>query len=137
MSDNEERASQIIDTFFNIGIGDYSAQVCQQLGIELPTLTNSECFELAKLSPATAEMIRTLFPRQVYPSKDSMEEIASMKKCSFKKGDVIVLTCERPITISTAERIAENVKRELPAGVKVLLLESGLELSVLSQEDYK
>lgn len=70
-------------------------------------------------------------PREV----DGWGVIASIKKTSFKKGDILVLTTEINLTRAQASRIREDVSRGLPEGVKTILLKGGLQLSVLTKEE--
>lgn len=64
---------------------------------------------------------------------DGWGVIDSIKKTSFKKGDVLVLTTEANLSMAQASRIREDISRSIPEGVKTVLLEGGLQLSVLSK----
>ena len=64
-----------------------------------------------------------------------MEEmIESIKKITFDKNDILVLTCEQDLSDDQVTRIAEQIKGFLPEGTKILLLAGGIQLSVLTEK---
>jgi hypothetical protein len=59
--------------------------------------------------------------------------IESIKKTSFEKGDVLFITTEANLTMQQIATLREDINRSLPEGVKPVLLEGGLQLSVLTK----
>ena len=63
------------------------------------------------------------------------EMIESIRKVTFDKNDTLVLTCEQHLLDEQYNRIIKVTKENLPEGTKVMLLEGGLSLSVLTQQE--
>lgn len=61
------------------------------------------------------------------------EEIENIKKCTFTKDDIIIITCENHLSDEQWHHVSKEFKKHLPDN-KILLLEGGLELSVLAKE---
>lgn len=62
------------------------------------------------------------------------ELFESIKKCTFTPEDIIVLTYKKELSDEQVLSIKTEIKKHLPDN-KILLLEGGLELSVLTEEE--
>lgn len=62
------------------------------------------------------------------------KEFESIKKCSFTKDDIIIITYKGELSDDQVSHIKKGIKMQLPDN-KILLLEGGLELSVLTKGD--
>ncbi len=56
-------------------------------------------------------------------------------KLSLAPGDVLVIRTDRVISREAAERLKESAAPLLPPGVKCLVIEAGMELSVLTRAE--
>jgi hypothetical protein len=56
-------------------------------------------------------------------------------KLELKDGDVLVVKIDGFVTDDTSECVTSYVKGKLPAGVQVLVVPGGVDLSVLSLEE--
>lgn len=56
-------------------------------------------------------------------------------KLELKADDVLVVRVDRPISMDVAERIRKHISPLLPQGVKTLVINPEIELSVLSRSD--
>lgn len=61
--------------------------------------------------------------------------IEDIKKVSFKEGDVVVLTTPHNLTNEQADYIRSQLMSDMPQGVKGILLEGGITMSVLTREE--
>lgn len=67
------------------------------------------------------------------PEEDLKFEIARLE---LKPGDVLAVRPQRPLHSEAAARVRAVVQREVP-GIKVLVIDPGTELSVVSKADAK
>jgi len=58
-------------------------------------------------------------------------------KLSLRRGDVLVIKTDRPTSQQIAERIRAHVKPLLPVECSVLVIDPGIEISVLTKADIK
>ena len=56
----------------------------------------------------------------------------TIARLQMQPGDVLVVRAVRPIPSATAERIRDHVRAALPLAVQVLVIDSDVELSVLT-----
>lgn len=56
-------------------------------------------------------------------------------KLELKHDDVLIVRVDRPVSNEVAKRIRENLAPKLPQGVKVLIINPDIELSVLSRTE--
>lgn len=63
-----------------------------------------------------------------------MDLIESIKKTSFKEGDVVILKTEYNLSDNHYSRLRDEMERGLPKGVKTVILEGGLDIEILTKE---
>lgn len=56
-------------------------------------------------------------------------------KLAFKPGDVLVLKIDSHLTMEAKKYLQSVFEPRLPAGVKMMVLERGMDLSVLTQAE--
>ena len=54
---------------------------------------------------------------------------------SIRIGDVLVMKTDRPTSLETTKRIRAHMMELMPQGVKLLILDPGIELSVMSRAE--
>lgn len=70
-------------------------------------------------------------------SKEALHIIGDIEVAKLKlaPGDILVARADRPITAQQADRLREGMKRVLPDGVKCMVIDPRLELSVLTRAE--
>jgi hypothetical protein len=61
--------------------------------------------------------------------------ITGISKLRLKSGDVLAVTVEGVLSLSQISDLKTHVESELPAGIKVLVLDRGARLQVLQIND--
>lgn len=56
-------------------------------------------------------------------------------KLQMKNGDVLVVKTQRPMSNEVTERVRKHLKGLLPRDVTVMIIDSGVELSVLTKAE--
>ena len=62
------------------------------------------------------------------------DELRMVARFVVQVGDVVVLTSPRKVSPEERERLLAGARAELPAGVRVLLLEEGIGLAILAPQ---
>ena len=64
------------------------------------------------------------------------DAIKSIEKCTFNKGDVLIITASRRLCDRERRYIHESAEKALPEGVSMLILDDGMEAKVLTGKEY-
>lgn len=61
----------------------------------------------------------------------------AIAKLTLRPGDLLVVKINHTLEAALADKVGTQIKDHLPNGVRVLLIDNSIELSVLTQADIK
>ena len=69
--------------------------------------------------------------------KKEFDIIEDIKKCSFKDGDIVCITLRKSLPFTRRKELHDALNSVLPEKVKHLILDPGMGIAVLTEEEKK